>query len=116
TTAMAAFAGCASKPPPASMDVTFARPKGVELVIQGVQALDAGDRDRAIAILQAALQANPNLITPRNMLGDLYRDKSQYTLALDQYQALVYLDPYSTSNHYYLGLCYQFLDRIREAA
>jgi tetratricopeptide (TPR) repeat protein len=81
-----------------------------------VQALDRGEQDRGVELLQQAIQANPGLITPRSILGEIYRKQNQYELALTQYQTLVGLDAYTPANHYYLGLTYQFMDRLREAA
>jgi superkiller protein 3 len=50
------------------------------------------------------------------MLGDLYRESGDYNKAVGQYEALVKLDPYTWSNFYKLGVTYQFLERLREAA
>ncbi|HZZ43050.1 MAG TPA: tetratricopeptide repeat protein [Tepidisphaeraceae bacterium] len=89
---------------------------GVDSYVQGANAMDAGDKQRAVAALQRSIQQNPELITPRIMLGGVYRSDGDYQSALTQYQTLVKLDPYTASNHYYLGLCYQLLDRLQDAA
>src|SRR4051794_30595145 len=101
--------GCTHSP-------SIERPKGVELLVQGHQAMARGDKEKAIESLQAALQVNPNLITPKAMLGEIYRSDGKYDLASQQYEKLVVEDPYWQPNHYFLGLCYQFLDRLFEAA
>lgn len=95
---------------------SLARPKGVETYVQGAEAFDAGDKERAVAALQKSIETNPNLITPRIILGGIYRKDSDYAKALEQYESLVRLDPYTSSNHYFLGLCYQLVDRLAESA
>ena len=100
--------GCASKTSP--------QIKGVDKYVRAVQAYNAGDREKAINNLLAAARANPDLIMARLMLGDLYREGGSYEKAVDQYENLVKLDPYTWSNYYKLGVSYQFLDRLTEAS
>jgi tetratricopeptide (TPR) repeat protein len=50
------------------------------------------------------------------MLGDLYRSRSDYDAARQQYEVVARLDPYEYHNHYRLGLVYQLLERLQEAA
>lgn len=108
-----AAAGCI---PGQQSSLPIVKPKGVDEYVAGVDALDSGDKARAVAALQKAIRQNPDLITPRMMLGGVYRKDGDYKDALDQYENLVRLDPYTASNHYYLGLCYQLVDRLQEAA
>jgi superkiller protein 3 len=98
--------GCAS---------STSQPKGIGNYIKAVQAYQTGDRDRAVQNLLAATRANPDLIMARLMLGDLYRESGDYSSAVNQYEVLVKLDPYTWSNFYKLGVSYQFLERLREA-
>lgn len=91
-------------------------PKGIDRYVQAVQAYQAGNKDRAVANLLVATRTNPDLIMARVMLGDLYRESGDYGQAVNQYEALVKLDPYTWSNFYKLGVTYQFLERLREAA
>ncbi|MEA2711580.1 MAG: hypothetical protein QOF78_4181 [Phycisphaerales bacterium] len=91
-------------------------PKGVDRYVQAVQAYQAGNKDRAVANLLVATRTNPDLIMARVMLGDLYREDGNYPKAVRQYESLVKLDSYSWSNFYKLGVTYQFLNRLREAA
>jgi superkiller protein 3 len=100
--------GCASRSSP--------QIKGVDKYVRAVQAYNAGDREKAINNLLAATRANPDLIMARLMLGDLYREDGSYGKAVDQYENLVKLDPYTWSNYYKLGVSYQFLDRLNDAA
>jgi tetratricopeptide (TPR) repeat protein len=106
--------GCSSTPQNPQVG-SMPHAPGVDLYVQGAQQLDRGETDQAVATLASAIQVNPNLISPRSLLGDIYRSRNQYALAADQYHALVELDPYEPKNDYYLGLCYQFLDRVKDA-
>lgn len=108
-----AVAGCV---PGQQGALPIVKPKGVDNYVTGAEAMDAGDKARAVEALQKAIAQNPDLITPRIMLGGVYRKDGDYKSALDQYENLVRLDPYTASNHYYLGLCYQILDRLQESA
>lgn len=90
-------------------------PPAVDHYIEGAELLQQGRRQQALAALQQAVADNPDLISPRTLLGQLYRDAGKYKDALTQYQNLVRLDPYTVSNHYYLGLCYHFLNQLAEA-
>ena len=90
--------------------------KGNDLYVQGAIAHQSGDDNRALAALQSALQENPNLIMARFLLGNIYRDKSEYAAAAEQYKRVVELDPYVAANHYNLGLMYHLLSRLQDAA
>jgi superkiller protein 3 len=90
--------------------------KGIDRYVTAVQAYNSGNRDRAVSNLVAATRANPDLIMARVMLGDLYRESGDYNAAVTQYEELVKRDSYSWSNFYKLGVTYQFLDRLRDAA
>ncbi len=84
--------------------------------VQGALAYQEGDRERALAALQAALRENPDLIMARFLLGTIHKEKGEYQAAADQYKRVVELDPFVYSNHYNLGLMYHLLDRLQEAA
>ncbi len=89
--------------------------KGNDLYVSGALAYQQGDRDRAMAALQSALQENPDLIMARFLLGTIYRDKGEYTAAVEQYRKVVELDPLVAANHYNLALMYHLLSRLKEA-
>ncbi len=94
----------------------YQKPKGEEDYVAGTLALERGDKDQALQSLLSATQKNPNLIIARSRLGDIYRDRSDYTHAAEQYEAVIKLDPYTSKNYYNLGITYQFLNRLKEAA
>ena len=114
----AAAAGCATnsggglKPEIASVPP----PKAVDLYVQGYIQFQQGNDRQAEKSLLAAVDQNPDLRMARATLGDIYRRRGEWSNAADQYEAAVRLDPYTLSNHYYLGLSYQYLRRLREAA
>jgi len=108
--------GCSSNKNEAQLTSSSATPgSGIDLYIKGNQQLAQGQTDQAVSTLTDAIAANPNLITPRQTLGAIYRDREQYAMAADQYQTLTRLDPYDPQNYYDLGVCYQFLDRVRDS-
>ena len=84
--------------------------------VDGYRAYKKGDQDTAVRDLQSAIQENPDLRMARSVLGDIYRQRNDYASAAEQYEVLTRLDPYTLSNHYYLGLSYQFLTRYIDAA
>ena len=107
----AIFAGCAdpapAPPPP--------RVAGLDAYLAGAQAYSNGDSQLARPLLEKAVQRNPDLISARQMLGDLYWKDGDYDGAAEQYQAFVRLDPYNYKTHYDMALAFQFLGRLSEA-
>jgi tetratricopeptide (TPR) repeat protein len=88
----------------------------LDAYVQGVLAYQKGDTDKAMANLQDAVSKKDDLVMARSMLGDLYRARSDYDSAREQYEVVARLDPYEYLHHYHLGLAYQFLQRFQEAA
>jgi tetratricopeptide (TPR) repeat protein len=118
TVILAAFAvtiaGCAGFSRRAPRRVSA--PKGIGQYVAAVRAQSAGDEERAIAALEKATAANPELTMAQGMLGDLYRSRGEYDKAVPHYEAMTRLDPYTPENHYELGLVYQLLRRLEDAA
>jgi len=109
TTLVGLCTGCQPDP------VEQKRLAGMASYIEGYHAFQEGDRDAAVRALLTAVETNPELITARGMLADIYRHEGQYELAAEQYKTLTNLDPYNYLNFYHLGVSYHFLDRIRSA-
>lgn len=101
--------GCAPAPKPVG------RAAAVDSYVQGVLAYQAGNNDKAIADLQAAVRQHADLVMAHSMLGDIYSTKKDYNDALVQYEITTRLDPFSYKNHYNEGLMEQFLGRVKEA-
>lgn len=110
--AVAAFIGCLAS----GCAKNAGKMEGITDYVDAAQAYEDGDRDTAIADALAATRANPALIMPRLLLGDIYREAGDYLKAVTHYEELVKLDPYAWSNFYKLGVSYQFLTRLKEAA
>jgi Flp pilus assembly protein TadD len=83
--------------------------------VDGALAYQHGNRDVAEERLHEALRKNPNLIMPREMLGDLYKQQGDFQRAVQEYEGLARLDRYSDAAFRKLGICYQLLSRLREA-
>jgi tetratricopeptide (TPR) repeat protein len=103
--------GCAS-----SRDSAERNKSALDAYVQGVRAYNGGDTDAAMKNLQQAIQKQNDLIMARSILGDLYRARADYDAAREQYLTLTTLDPYDYFNYYRLGLVYQLVDQLAEAA
>jgi tetratricopeptide (TPR) repeat protein len=92
------------------------RQEAISLYVQAVQARRVGDTDAAAELLEKAVATDGELRMARLMLGDIYKERGNYLAASANYEAATRLDPYTPSNHYNLGVTYQFLNRLQEAA
>lgn len=104
------LAGCRTQPSDAP------QMEGITHYVRGYEAYQTGDRDAAVRSLMAAVDGNPNLITARGLLAEIYRREGNYEQAAKQYETLTELDPYYYANHYHLGVSQHFLYRIEAAA
>lgn len=108
--------GCAASGPAKPTLTKYTPPAGVDSYVRGVNAKDQGNNELAIQELERALQLNPNLRMAQSALGQLYMDRKDYDRAVPHLQAASDLDPYTVENHYNLGLTFQILNRLQEAA
>jgi tetratricopeptide (TPR) repeat protein/peptidoglycan/xylan/chitin deacetylase (PgdA/CDA1 family) len=60
---------------------------------QGLEALDKGDLDQAIALWERWSEVEPYNEKPPRFVGDVYRLKQDYTQAVDHYQRSLELNP-----------------------
>lgn len=112
-----ALAGCAQQAPVGpGASLPADAPRGAQYYVEGMRALDAGDRDAAVTAFVAALRDNPDLRMVHVMLGGIYRERQDFLRASFHYENLARLDPYTVENHYYLGVTYQLLGRLKDAA
>lgn len=109
---LVAITGCQA-PGPTGMPTPSRQ--ATQAYAEGVLAHERGDTPVAKSRLTTATNLAPELIKARILLGDLFRAEGDYKAALDQYEAVVRLDPYSPGGFYRLGLAYQFLQRFLEA-
>jgi tetratricopeptide (TPR) repeat protein len=107
--AMPLLAGCVNDP---AARLTESN----KLYVDGAMAYQEGDKQRAMAALQIALQQNPDLIMARFLLGNIHKDRGEYAAALVDYKRVAELDPYVYSNHYNVGLMHHLLNQLQEAA
>lgn len=105
--------GCAANRKAARADLT--PPVAVEQYVGAVGAHRAGNDEQAISALERATRTNPRLIMARILLGDLYKERGDYTKAADQYLAVTDLDPYTARNFYKLGVSYHLVQKLRAA-
>jgi tetratricopeptide (TPR) repeat protein len=91
-------------------------PANVDKYVDGAKAYRAGNNDEAVSKLEAATSANPKLITARSLLGDLYKERGDYSKAADQYSAVTELDPYTARNFYKLGVAQHLMQKLNDAA
>ncbi len=106
------IAGCAGTTSTRSVEA----PRAIDQYVTGYQAYKRGDTDYARQTLESAVINNPDLRMARVVLGEIYREQSNYSAAATQYEILTRIDPYTLSNHYYLGVSYQFLSRFKDSA
>jgi tetratricopeptide (TPR) repeat protein len=109
---LASAAGCAGN----GAAAPDAAPAAVDEYAAGVLAQRAGDEELAIELLESAVERNPELRMAHALLGDIYRESGLYGDALPHYESVVRLDPTSAENYRDLGVTYQMLNRLRDAA
>jgi tetratricopeptide (TPR) repeat protein len=115
------FTGCAQQTQPGQAGprgqskAAVAPSAGVSKYVEAVRMQRSGDREQAIAILEDATRTNNNLTMARSLLGDLYKDRGDYSKAADQYKAVTELDPYTGRNFYKLGVAYHLLQQLQAA-
>jgi Flp pilus assembly protein TadD len=115
TAAAFAASGCAQQQKTGPNAPLPPAPAAVDKYVEGVKAYRAGDKDQAVSSLEYATTVNPKLITARSLLGDLYKERGDYSKAADQYKAVTDLDPYTAKNYYKLGVAYHLLQKLPDA-
>ena len=71
--------------------------------------------DAAVAEFGLALEDNPRLTDAHMGMGDIFRERGNYPLALNAYRRAVNTDPNRYDTHYYLGLTHQLMGQVDEA-
>jgi tetratricopeptide (TPR) repeat protein len=90
--------------------------RGNQLYVEGALAYQDGNRERAMAALQSAVQENPDHIMARFLMGTIFKEKGEYAAAAEQYKRAAELASSVAGNFYNLGLMYHLLNRLQEAA
>ncbi len=71
--------------------------------------------DAAVAEFGLALEDNPQLTDAHLGMGDIFRERGDYNLALNAYRRAVKTAPDRYDTHYYLGLTQQLLGQVEQA-
>jgi tetratricopeptide (TPR) repeat protein len=97
------------------VDLTSAPQRSLDNYTMAAMAHQNGDDDTAIANLNVAIKENPELAQAHVLLGDIYRSRTDYTKAAEQYETAVKLNPEEFTSRYELALSYQLLNRLQDA-
>ena len=81
----------------------------------GVIAMQTGNLDRAIQLIERAIAIQPNISGFHSNLAMAYKDKEQFQPALDHYKKALVLNPRNPVIHFNLGALYQAYAHFEEA-
>jgi Tfp pilus assembly protein PilF len=90
-------------------------PSPNELYDQAVALRDKSDKPGAVAKLEEALAADPNLTIAHGLLAKLYVDLAEAEKAIYHAKKVVELEPDDTFSYTALSIIYQRCGRIPEA-
>lgn len=107
-TAMAAGSSSRSRPPAAPT----AQPADYEL---GVKAVQSGDYQRALTLLQKVVQADPRNADAWNYIGFSHRKLRQFDQSLPAYQKALAVNPDHRGANEYLGELYLMTGELGKA-
>lgn len=106
--AMAAGSSSSSRPPPPPI----AQPSDYDL---GVKAVQAGDYQRALALLQRVVQADSRNADAWNYIGFSHRKLQQFDQSLAAYQKALAINPDHRGANEYLGELYLKTGELEKA-
>jgi len=96
--------GAPEAPPPRNADYEI-----------GVDAVKAGEWDRALYHLDIAARAEPANADVQNELGYVYRNQRRFDLAFRHYHEALRLDPSHRGAHEYIGEAYVLTGEMAKA-
>lgn len=79
------------------------------------EALAAGDAERAIELLEAITESDPDFAAPHINLGIAYREVGRYEASLASLETAIAKSPRHPVAHNELGIAYRRLGRFEEA-
>ena len=88
---------------------------GVGLYVEGTLAREAGDGDRALALLNRSVEADDRLILANQALGEIYRERGDLEQSERWFRRLVSLDPRTARGHFLLGGVLELQERLADA-
>jgi tetratricopeptide (TPR) repeat protein len=83
--------------------------QAIERYVRAQLRLESGDVQGALADLDAAIKANPNLSIAHETAGDIHRRQGDHEAARVYYEKACAINRYSFRTHYNLGITYQAL-------
>jgi tetratricopeptide (TPR) repeat protein len=83
--------------------------QAVKHYVKGQMLADEGDYEAALAELARAARMDPNLSVAHAAIGDIHRNRGDYSLARNSYETACQTNPYAFRPHYNLGVIYQTL-------
>lgn len=86
-----------------------------DFVVEADSALEMGERDEAIRLLAAAIEANPEFTPAYVRLGEIQFEDANYDGAERTYSSLVRLEPRVFDHQYFHALALHHLERLSEA-
>jgi tetratricopeptide (TPR) repeat protein len=110
---VATFGGCTSTTGPRAGERPGMRHD--QVIVQAEAAIDQGDREQAIRLLAAAIEANPEFTPAYTRLGELQFQGGDYAGAERTYASLVELEPRVFDHQYFHGLALHHLGRLSSA-
>jgi tetratricopeptide (TPR) repeat protein len=79
----------------------------VEEVLESSRAhLEAGEYEKALTELEAAVEANPDSSDAHFLLGQTYNQTGEMLKAVDEFNEVLRIDPESAAAHHNLGVTY----------
>jgi tetratricopeptide (TPR) repeat protein len=87
----------------------------VDELIKARLAMDAGQRDVALARLASAIEKNPQLGLAYITRGEILKQTGDYRAAAKDFEQATKLEPYNFSAQYQLGLMYQYLKEFTKS-
>lgn len=106
---------CALAPAFANMGTEEAASMTEPNFMQGQQALEAKDYNKALAALKKALEVDKNNPDVHNYLGYAYRNLGDYDNAFKHYQQALILSPGHKAAHEYIGEAYLMKNDLAKA-
>ncbi|MFW6146187.1 MAG: tetratricopeptide repeat protein [Planctomycetota bacterium] len=101
---------------PATRWAPAPRPEAAtDFYVQSQFHLDEDDEAAALAALLAAVEADPELSVAHAAIGDLYRRRGDYPMAVRAYEQAVEVNPWNFRNHYNCASLHQALASIEKA-
>jgi len=86
-----------------------------QLMVEAREHLDEGLTDSALAKFGLALEENPTLIDAHKGMGNIWRQRGDYTKAKLSYQTATDINPNDFDARYYYGLMQHMLGEIENA-